>query len=331
MNLVERLREGLGGMAARLRAFTARPGVARVLRPVLVGLKIAVAVALLGWIGVKLYGLGPAALAERVPRAPSFYLVFVVLFFVQPLGDTIVFRRLWPAEARPGLAQMLRKRFFSSTLIDYSGEGFLYGWARRRLPGRDLFVLHTLKDSAVLSASVSLAVLIVMAVVVVGAGRVRVPSEWLLSFVLLIAVTVVPLTAYLLLGRRVTVVVARDLRFVFWVHLVRAIAANGLLVVLWSRALPEASASALLELLTLRLLVSRLPLFGNKDVVLLGTGLGLGAAIDLPQAGVAAMLVTAVACELLANLVLVGLPMLAEAIGGARRGQAEDGSSRPAA
>lgn len=300
------------------RALAGRPGVARVLRPAMLGLKIAVPLALLAWIGVKLHALGLAALVERLPRAPSFYLVFAVMFFVQPVGDTLVFRRLWPEVAKPGLAEMLRKRFFSSTLVDYSGEGYLYGWARRRLPGQDLFVLHTLKDSAVLSASVSLAVLIATAVGVVGFGDVTVPREWVLPFVALVAITAVPLSAYLLVAWRVTVVSARDLRFVFAVHLVRAVAANGLLVVLWACALPEAPTSALVELLTLRLLVSRLPVFGNKDVVLLGTGLGLGAAIDLPQAGVAAMLVTAVACELLANLVLVGVPMLMEGLADAR-------------
>lgn len=281
------------------------------------GLRWGLVTALTAYVAVALWNLGWTAIWAALPRDWTFYAVAVVLFTVQPIADVIIYRRLWGIGSVLGPMVMLRKRFFNLMIIDYSGEGWLFTWARRHMPNQDAFILHTIKDSNLLSASASLLVLIALIAGLVAAGprQVSLPAHDIVAIGSLCVVSVLPVLGYLMVRQRMTVLSVSDLTFVFTVHLVRAILNNALAVLLWARGLPEAPFIALLELLALRLLVSRVPFLGNRDLVFLGTGLGLAAAIDLPQAGIAAVLLAAFAMDQLLNLASVGVPSL---VGAAR-------------
>lgn len=297
----------------RLRSIKGHPAADCVRRILMPGLRWIIALALLVYVLVTLQFLGWTAVWEALPGRWTFYAVVALLFMVQPIADLVIYRRLWRIGPMLGPTVMLRKRFLNSMVLDYSGEAWLFNWARRHMSGQEAFILHTIKDSNLLSSSASLLILIALIVGLVAA----VPQQILLSnrdiaiFTLLATVTILPVVGYLVARRGMTTLPASDLKFVFAVHLTRSVLNNSLAVLAWSLGLPDASLLSLMELLALRLLVSRVPLLGNKDLALLGTSLGLAGALKLPQAGIAAMLLAVLTIDQLLNLICVGLPMLA--------------------
>jgi len=77
---------------------------------------------------------------------------------------------------------------------------------------------------------------------------------------------------------------------------------------LWevSGALP--SAVACLQFVALRLIVTRLPLVPNKDLVFVGAGIAAAGLVNTPATPVATVLVILAAADLLLGCMVVGAP-----------------------
>jgi len=74
-------------------------------------------------------GSGLSGLWQAVPGNPLFYLAFALVYMALPLGDFVIFRRLWHIPLA-GLAALLKKRIANEVVIGYSGEAYFYAWAR---------------------------------------------------------------------------------------------------------------------------------------------------------------------------------------------------------
>ncbi len=75
-----------------------------------------------------------------------------------------------------------------------------------------------------------------------------------------------------------------------------------------SGALP--TAIACLYFVALRLLISRLPLLPNKDLLFVGTGIAAASFLTLSTEAVAAVLMITIAVDQLLGFLLVGMPWL---------------------
>jgi hypothetical protein len=107
-----------------------------------------------------------------------------------------------------------------------------------------------------------------------------------------------------------TVLSKDQLAFAFGLHLVRTAIGYAIVVSLWSLALPSVPLRVWLNFLALRLLISCVAMLPNRELLWLSAGVGIAGVMDLPQAGVAAMLITMTAGEYICHLVFVGLPTL---------------------
>ena len=129
------------------------------------------------WVIHEVIEVGWLKVVESLPATPWFYLIFSVLYLTQPLSEVFIFRRFWGPV--PGLfPAVLMRRLYSGHVIDYSGEAWLYLWARRHPGLTHARVVHGIKDNVILSSAVStlfaIAVLGVLAAggwLVPGLGR----------------------------------------------------------------------------------------------------------------------------------------------------------------
>jgi len=240
-----------------------------------------------------------------VPRSPLFWLVFAAAYFAQPVMDFVIFRRLWAIPAA-GFPALVRKYISNEVLLGYSGELYFYTWARRRAqktggqPGGPAGAISTgapfgaIKDVTILSALVGNFVTLVM--FIIAYPTLKTLSVGLSGRTLFTSVAVLlgsSLVVMLLRGR-VFSLPRRELAFVAAMQLIRVLGATGLLAVMWSLVLPAVPFMYWLMLTSLRLLISRLPLVPNKDVVFFGVAVlivGTGSGIAPLLAMMAALLI----------------------------------------
>ena len=203
-----------------------------------------------------------------VPRAPAFWLVFALYYLATPAIDFVIFRRLWGLPPA-GFVALTRKFVGNEILLGYIGELHFYSWARSRLK-MVAAPFAAVKDVAILSAAAgNLVTLGVLAAAYPFLGALHLG---LAPSTVVAAVTTMLGTSLLLLvfrGRLLTLG-RRELLFVGTAQLARVLITALLPALLWHIVLPGVALGWWLLLAALRLLLSRLPLLPNKDLVFAG-------------------------------------------------------------
>jgi hypothetical protein len=258
-------------------------------------------------------GLDLAHVLRMVPHRPLFWLIFMATYLAAPASEWLIYRRLWRLPAR-GIVPLLRKRVSNEILLGYSGELYLYDWARRnaRLAAAPF---GAIKDVSILSAAVgnaSTLLLVVLAAPLLGALHLGLTARMLGLSVGTVALSSL---ATLLFRRSIFSLPRPDLRFIAAMHAWRVIAGALLTALLWHEVMPAAPLAWWLMLSALRMLVSRLPFVPNKDVVFAG----VAAFLIGGDADVSALLAMVAGLTLATHLLLGSALALGDLIGTEQR------------
>lgn len=203
---------------------------------------------------------------EAIGRLPLLvWPTLVLLYLTQPLCDFAVFRRIWNLPLA-GVEALLRKTVINEVVLGYSGEAYLYVWARRAA-GAVTAPFAAIKDVNIISAL--LGNLLTLALVGISATQLRDldlarrlgPALW--SGLIPVAISV----GILAFGRWVFSLRPSQLAYVGAAHGLRLLVSTLLLALIWRMALPEVAPGLWVVLLAIRYLVSRIPLISNKDLV----------------------------------------------------------------
>lgn len=204
-----------------------------------------------------------------VPRTWYFWVVFVIYYLQGPVLDWFIFRRLWHIPFIAGTLAQVRKLVSNELVLGYLGEAQFYAWARTRA-NLTTAPFGAIKDVAILSALTGNAATVVMlafAWPIVAAGRLGMPMR---DVFLSLSVVLATSCVILVLRKKLFSLDRRELWFITCVHVFRTILFIVMSALLWHFVLPEVTVGLWMVLATLRMLVSRLPLIPNKDVVFAG-------------------------------------------------------------
>ena len=176
-------------------------------------------------------------------------------------------------------------------------------------------LIHAIKDSNVLSAGAGLAMVWIMALTLLATGGLQIPASVNENLWVYLAVGSIPLwlCAILVLGhRKVTVLSRGQIAATFGIHLARSFCVLTVEFFLWylSGALP--TAVACLQFVALRLVVTRLPLVPNKDLIYVGAGIAAAGMANLDVTPIATVLVILAAADLGLVTVVAGIPWALE-------------------
>ena len=228
----------------------------------------ALSLALIAAIVHQFAGFDLARLRSLLPSSPLFWIVFAAFYMVTPASEWVIFRRLWTIPLS-GMTALLRKKVYNELLLGYLGEAYFYGWARQRVEMTSA-PFGAVKDVAILSAMagnlVTLGLLIAMWPFI-RLTELGIDSRllvWSLGIILVISLIAT------FARTRVFSLPRQQLMFIMQQHVLRIGLTIACWALLWHLALPAVALSWWLYLATLRMLVSRLPLIPNKDLVFAG-------------------------------------------------------------
>ena len=217
-------------------------------------------------LGRELFGSGLAGLQRAVPASPLFYVCFALLYLSAPTGDLLIFRYLWRIPWAGGFAALNKKRIANDVVLGYSGEAYFYAWARAR--GQMVAApFGAVKDTAILSGVAGNGATILLCLIALPLGYQLIPPPYLRAVIGSATLTIAISVAILAFSKRVFSLPRRNLRVVFAIHCARIAASTVLLALCWHFAMPSVTVWMWLFLSAGRLLVSRLPLMPNKDLL----------------------------------------------------------------
>jgi hypothetical protein len=231
----------------------------------------AVSVALLVAVWFQLSSFGYGRLVSLLPSSPLFYVALAGLYFLVPASEWLIFRRLWALPAS-GIVPLLRKRVVNELLLGYGGEVYFYAWARSKTH-LTTAPFGAIKDVSILSALAGNAVTLLMVAGIAPFAGALIPPSMVRPAILSVALMLaLPLVA-MLFRKHIFSLAAKDLWAVFAIHVARLVLTTVFCAWLWHVALPDVPLMTWLALATIRMLVSRLPLVPNKDMVFAGVSI----------------------------------------------------------
>lgn len=263
-----------------------------------------------GIIGLLVYQLsriGWMEVLRSLPVQPAFYVLLLAMYFLLPISESLIYGRLWHVRAWDCLSIMLRKRVLNMDIVGYSGEVYLFSWAKSRLAEGPRRIMATIKDNLIVTSGASIVAASSLLAGLLVTGHLRVSD--LVADPNPVYVAVGAFAAGLLASlayrfRRVLFSLPR--RTIAWiagVHTARFFLGYALQVAHWWVVIPSASFETWAVLLTVSVLINRIPFLPSSDLVFVSAGAGLTPLLGIPVAPVVGMLLVRSATDRLLNLI----------------------------
>ena len=211
------------------------------------------------------FGGGLTGLSGAIPRDPMFYLASVALYLTVPLGDYVIFRRLWRLPPT-GLIALVKKGIANEVVLGYAGEAYFYAWAKSRAQ-MVAAPFGAVKDVSILSAIAGNAATILLVLLALPFAYGMLPPTIAESVGVSVLVVIAASLPFLIFSKRVFSLPVPTLWWIFGVHSARLLAAAGLVALAWHFGRPDLPLGSLMLLSAGRMLVGRLPLVPNKDLL----------------------------------------------------------------
>jgi hypothetical protein len=230
-----------------------------------VGFNAIIIVAMALVIILKIRDGGDLTYIHNLPHVYVFYISIVLGYFILPISELVIFRRVWGVKAS-AISAFLKKRIANEFILGYSGEVYLYTWARSQHP-RINTAFDAVKDVSITSALMGNCMTLLLLGLVwpladrVGAGHLAWPV--FSSALAIFAISALPI----ILKRHLFSLPAATLRWIASVHATRLAAGIVLIGISWWSGLPGASMPMCLLLVTARILLGRMPFIPNREML----------------------------------------------------------------
>jgi len=264
-------------------------------------------IALVLFVLIRLRHMGFGQVWNAFPTEPMFYLVYIPQYAALPLSEMVIFRIAWPLANRVSLTALLRKRAMNAVVLGYSGDVWFFLWARSRLliPAHQIALV--LKDSAILSAIVSVVSTAALTVWLISLGAAgifisAIGGQWrLISAVAVVCVLGLPVAFRL--RHRIFLLPPSKLFAILNLHTVRLITTQAFQVLQWAIVLPTVPFQSWLMFLTVQMLIQQMPFVPNRDILFLAIGVQLTHSAGVDHTALVSMFLAMTAVKQLSNYV----------------------------
>ncbi|MDI6402777.1 hypothetical protein QLX67_12285 [Balneolaceae bacterium ANBcel3] len=266
---------------------------------------------IIGLIAYQLTGIGWREVFQSLPTNPLFYLIFAVLYVSLPFAEIFIYRQVWTFRPWEGFKAFVSKNIYNQEVVGYSGEFYLFLWARKRMPDTDKELFKHIRDNSILSAITSNLVAVLLLVVLLYTKTIELEGiiddvnlYYVLGGVILFigaVIFAIQFRSYIFsLPVKKTIVV-------FLIYLFRFIFDHLGMVFMWAAAISGVSWSVWFTFLAILVVVNRIPFMPSKDLVFMWVGIEYARMMDVTLASFAAMLLVYSAMKKLLNVFVLSL------------------------
>ncbi len=248
------------------------------------------------WLFLQLQELGWRTVFNSMPTQPLFYLLLLVGYFMLPITEQIIYRFFWTFDFWSGFKAFTLKKIYNLTVIGYSGEVYFFHWVHTKLKKPKKEVFKIIKDNNVISTISSTFVVVCILGYFIWFGYI--PSIELIAYFDVFLNT----TAFVFTILLVVVIIKfrkhiisfpfKTAMFLFGIHTLRFLLTQVLQVLMWMVVLPDVSVDVWLIYVATGLVLGRIPVLPNKDLIFMGMVIQLSSNLNVPEASMAALMLS---------------------------------------
>jgi hypothetical protein len=263
----------------------------------------------IGIIAVLVYQLtqvGWVEVLRSLPTNPLFYVLQLAIYMALPISELFIYKKPWNFKIGQGLPVFIYKKIYNSDVITYSGEVYLYYWAKKKFNHSKKEILAVIRDNNILSTVSSTMIAVLLIGIFLTFGHIgfneiigREGRLWLPWILLVITALIVIAWHYRRLWFSLS---RREAMYILSVHTLRLLAVHALELLQWVVAIPVVSMTNWFSLMAAKIATSRIPLLPNKDLLFVSIVIGLSGTFGIPQAELASMLLVSSVMNKLINV-----------------------------
>ena len=269
--------------------------------------------AILFYLIFRLNAIGWKALIVGLPTSPVFYALVFGRFFISPAFQIFIFSILWCRPLHQLVPPFIIKQVFDRDVLEYSGEVYLFVWARKNLkiPARE--ILHVLKDNTILSSIASIVLACGWLLVFWFFGYLTVSEEWRNMVArylpwIIVGLSIV-IALYVKLKKSILFLSPKLLWTTYFLHPLRLLVGQALLLAQWASAMPDTPLIKWLTMLAIWIVVIQIPLIPSKELLCIGVGVEISGLLGLPASQTASMLIVIGALNKAINVLIVSISL----------------------
>lgn len=276
---------------------------------VMKGVRILAAAGVIGYLLYSLSSIGWGNLFREMPRTPWFYVLVVVMYFLLPVFETIVYRFFIPARRLALISVFIRKKVLNMDLMGYSGEIFFLFWVKEKLGIARSTMLRIMIDMGITSSMGGLTAsglllgfllffdVLPLDLLIGDTDRTLILGGLLIAGVIAVVGYQFRHTIFKLPGKNIMAL--------YGAHVVRFMIIYVLQILQWWVALPDVSFVVWGTMLAIWTVTNRLPFLITRDLVAIALILELPSGLlGGVETAIASMLLTRVAADRLLGISL---------------------------
>ena len=264
---------------------------------------------IIGYLFWQLSSVGWVEVIQHMPSNPAFYLLQVGIYLALPVSELFIYKKPWNFTFKQSIPVFIYKKIFNSDVITYSGEVYLYYWAKNKLQLPSKQIMQVIRDNNILSTISSTLIAILLIGVFLTFGHISinevigVEGTFWLPWIML-SLFIVGLLAYKY--REKWFAMSRNQAlYITYVHTSRLLLVHALEMLQWIIAIVAVPFTHWFTLMAAKIATSRIPLLPNKDLLFTSIVIGLSGTFGIPQAQLASMLLVSAVFNKVLNLVFV--------------------------
>lgn len=261
---------------------------------------------ILGYLIFQIHQIGFKNFLVSIPLDPLFYIIYLMIYISLPMLEYIIYKKKWVLSDWSFIKTLFKKKVLNSDVVGYSGEFFLYIWAKENLKIKKRNIIFFIKDNNIISSLSSGFVSFLLLLYFIINGFINIEYFNLIKDrkTVLLFFTI---TIFLI------IILTRFKKFIFYVkllegiqifllHSVRILAINILQIFQWSLVMPEITLSVWFTYSAVQIIISRIPFLPSLDALFVNVILELSDLLLVGQDLIIGMLTMNIVFNRLLNL-----------------------------
>ncbi|MFH5831084.1 hypothetical protein ACG2F4_10505 [Halalkalibaculum sp. DA3122] len=243
---------------------------------------------IIGYLFYKLYDIGFSTVIRSLPLDPLFYLIFIAIYFSLPLSEILIYGIGWNFKPMRAFMIFVQKKVLNTDVLGYSGEVYLFFWAKKKLNIPAEKALHFIKDNNILSSISSTFVSIVLLIFFFTQGYLN-PFDYLPNadnsyiYVLVLAgLLLLGFMGYKFRSYILSVSLAEGVK-ISSIYTVRLLITNLLQILQYALVKPDIPWAVWFSLMAVQILSTRIPFLPSQDVLYVNLALEMSDLVRVPE------------------------------------------------
>lgn len=252
-------------------------------------LRILLQIGIFGTLIYQLADIGFKDILQSLPLNPFFYLIFLVIYFSLPISEIFIYKLKWPLTWRSAFPVFIQKKVLNTDVVGYSGEFFLFHWARNTLGINGKDAAKYVKDNNILSSVASTFITIILVYYFVMSGYISI-TDYIefddFSFTTILGVVIgVVVISFLAFHFRKQIISINKKEAIqlFGVHAFRILFINIFQIIQYSIARPDIPMEVWFTITAIQIGISRIPGLPSTDALFVTIALQMSGSLDVPS------------------------------------------------